>query len=460
MLLRQALHRRVEQVETAASDASFLASARDVLREPGSMLLLSGGDHPCAEHSILASEPLLVFTAHQRALSIHTSEGQRAWEGDPLEALDQLVASIEVGGDEGSGPMSGGLVGYLAYELKNQIERLPQTADDDLGLPDVRMVLHRRVLIHHRRSGVVESIVLDGSGLDVVEVPRAPSTPEADTAGLSSSFDREAYLDAVDAVRRHISAGDVYQVSLSQRFEAPTTGEPLDLLAQLHASNPAPYFAYLDGGDHVVLSTSMERFLWRRGDEVETRPIKGTRPRGGTPEEDEALQKDLASHPKDDAEISMIVDLLRNDLGRVCAPHTIRVAEHKRLESYANVHHLVSVVRGRLAPGTTAGELLRATFPSGSVTGCPKIRAMEVIDSLEPCVRGVYTGAIGYLGLGGELDLSVAIRTAILGRGVCAFSMGGGIVHDSRAPQEYQETLDKGRSFFELLGTISPDPGR
>ncbi len=199
----------------------------------------------------------------------------------------------------------------------------------------------------------------------------------------------------------------------------------------------------------------MERFLYRRGESIETRPIKGTRKRGATMEEDNALMAELCTDPKEDAELSMIVDLLRNDLGRICRPRSIRVAEHKRLESYQNVHHLVSIIRGELRSGTTCGDILRSTFPGGSITGCPKIRAMEIIDELEPCVRHVYTGSIGYLGWHANMDLNIAIRTVLACNGHCYFSVGGGIVYDSSEEAEYEETLHKGRTLFQLMERLN-----
>ena len=233
---------------------------------------------------------------------------------------------------------------------------------------------------------------------------------------LHSNFTREAYLRAVSRIREYIRQGDVYQVNLSQRFSFPFQGEAYRLFLRLFALNPAPFYAYVNGGDFVILSTSMERFLYRRGNYMETRPIKGTRKRGKTPAEECGLRRELGESPKDNAELSMIVDLLRNDLGRICDARTVEVQEHKRLEAYQNVYHLVSIVTGQVRPGCSHVEILQATFPGGSITGCPKIRAMEIIDELEPHVRHVYTGAIGYLGLHRNLDLNVAIRTAIISR--------------------------------------------
>jgi para-aminobenzoate synthetase component 1 len=247
-------------------------------------------------------------------------------------------------------------------------------------------------------------------------------------------------------------------VNLSQRFQFSLKGDPFQLWKSLFDLNPAPFYAYVNAGDHRILSTSMERFLFRKGGFIETRPIKGTRRRGHTRQEDEALIADLLNSPKDDAELSMIVDLLRNDLGRICSPGTVRVPEHKRLETYRNVHHLVSIVTGALRPGTSPGEIIRAAFPGGSITGCPKIRSMEIIDELEPNVRHVYTGAIGYIGWHGNLDLNVAIRTIIAKDEKCYFSVGGGIVYDSVEEDEYQETLHKGRTVLELIASLESKP--
>ncbi|HWO14516.1 MAG TPA: bifunctional anthranilate synthase component I family protein/class IV aminotransferase, partial [Polyangiaceae bacterium] len=225
----------------------------------------------------------------------------------------------------------------------------------------------------------------------------------------------------------------------------------------MYAANPAPFFAYINAGNHHIVSTSPERFIQLRHGSVETRPIKGTRPRGKTPAEDEALRRELQESPKDDAELSMIVDLLRNDIGKVCRAGSVRVLEHKRLEAYKNVYHLVSIVAGELDPGMGAVDLLRATFPGGSITGCPKIRAMEVIDELEPVRRHLYTGSIGYVGFDGTMDLSVAIRTATFTGGRVVFSVGGGIVFDSDPASEFEETLHKGRTLMNALDASSAE---
>ncbi|MBW2195839.1 MAG: anthranilate synthase component I family protein, partial [Deltaproteobacteria bacterium] len=217
-------------------------------------------------------------------------------------------------------------------------------------------------------------------------------------------------MDAIKRIKKYIVSGHVYQVNMSQRFEMGFAGDPFRLFKRLYKSNPAPFFAYINAGDHQVLSTSPERFIFQQGRRVETRPIKGTRPRGKTLAEDSALRFELEQSKKDDAELSMIVDLLRNDMGKVCKPGSVRVVEHKRTEAYQNVYHLVSVVEGILNCKHDAVDLIMATFPGGSITGCPKVRAMEIIDELEPKRRHIYTGAIGYVSFHDTMDLSIAIR--------------------------------------------------
>ena len=426
---------------------------------PYAMLLLSGGNLDCATHSLMGWDPFVVLRS--KGSTIHLSRGTESstWEGNPFEALDDLLGALEISGPSPLAPFAAGGLGFLAYDLKNHLERLPATARDDLGLPEMVFAFPMRLVVHDRRFGrfwSVEIIWEDSRGR-VLESssglsPSAPQEPEEFRVGrLQSNFAREAYLEAVSRIKEYIRNGDVYQVNLSQRFSFPLAGDPYALFRRLFALNPAPFYAYLNCRDFVIFSTSMERFLLRREEYLETRPIKGTRPRGRTPEEDEVQRRELMESLKDDAELSMIVDLLRNDLGKVCRGRTVRVKEHKRLEAYQNVYHLVSIVTGELKDGTSHGDILRATFPGGSITGCPKIRAMEIIDELEPQVRHVYTGAIGYLGLHRNLDLNVAIRTAIVANGWGHFSVGGGVVFDSDEAAEYEETLHKGRTLFRLI---------
>ncbi len=442
-----------------AQDLADLFGA--IHRRPYAMLLLSGGELDCAGYSLMGWDPFLVLQAKGSQISLARPGASQVCQGNPFTVLEDALAALELPGETPLKPLAAGGLGFLAYDLKNHLETLPQRAADDLQLPDLVMAFPRRLVVHDRRGGQFREVRViheDAQGRRSGEASEAvPWGGAAEPLGpyqvgrLTSNFSREAYLAAIRRIRDYIRRGDVYQVNLAQRFSFPFAGEAYTLFRRLFQLNPAPFFAFLNCGDFRVLSTSMERFLCRRGDYLETRPIKGTRPRGATAEEDAILRRELEESPKDDAELSMIVDLLRNDLGKVCEPKSVRVAEHKRLEAYQNVYHLVSIITGRVRPGVGAADILRATFPGGSITGCPKIRAMEIIDELEPGVRQVYCGAIGYLGLHRNLDLNVAIRTAIIAGGQAHFAVGGGIVYDSREQDEYDETLHKGRTLFRLI---------
>lgn len=454
----------------AMTDDAFLRICTSLSAAPFSVLLLSGG-LPGTGHenrfSIAAWDPFATLCSKNARCRWRTATEDLTIETNALTLLDDVFSrfSPETGELPGPFPFVGGALGYLAYDLKNSIETLPHTAIDDLDLPDLLLSWPRKILLHDRQACSLHGVTVHYEGDPLPadsaawpEGPREHPPSTLKTGPLLSNFTRAAYLQAVARARHYIREGDIYQVNLSQRFTFPFEGDPFQLWRALYCMNPAPFYAFVNAGDHQVLSTSMERFLFRRGRSIETRPIKGTRKRGATPAEDEALREELCSDPKEDAELSMIVDLLRNDLGRVCKPRTISVAEHKRLESYENVHHLVSIVRGELNPGVTYGEMLRSTFPGGSITGCPKIRAMEIIDELEPCVRHIYTGSIGYLGWHDNMDLNIAIRTVLAHRGNCYFSVGGGIVFDSLEEAEYEETLHKGRTLFQLMERLERGP--
>jgi len=455
-------HKRL--ADQVATDSELLQYAQRIVPQPYSAVLLSGGPLQSGNenrYSLAAWDPFLLFQSKGRSCTIRTATGEVSFVNDPLQVMDQLAASFQPDFEMVVPPFCGGAIGYFAYDLKNMLERLPQTAEDDLNLPDIFLFWPKRVLIFDRALKRLDLLSfefgVDGGRhqTDPFFGPKGTGTSGPFRLGaLASNFSHSEYLRAVGRVRQYIREGDVYQVNLSQRYRFPFVGDSFKLWRSLFELNPAPFYAYLQAGNHQVLSTSMERFLFRRGSYIETRPIKGTRKRGKDPKEDEALSRELLESVKDDAELSMIVDLLRNDLGRVCLPRTIRVAEHKRLESYQNVHHLVSIVIGRLSENVTYGDLLRATFPGGSITGCPKIRSMEIIDELEPNVRHIYTGAIGYLGWHENMDLNIAIRTALIKNETCYFSVGGGIVYDSDEEDEYQETLHKGRTLFQVIEKI------
>ncbi|ROR01500.1 aminodeoxychorismate synthase component I [Desulfosoma caldarium] len=453
---------RLSKVFRRETDASFLEKVAPLMRTSYGAVFLSGTELDCARHSLAFWNPLFILRSKGLQVSLTTAHGTVTEGLHPLEALDRLLEATRPSVPLLVEPFSGGLVGYLSYELKNVLEVLPQTATDDLNLPESLFFLPKDIMVFDRLTGETVHMTLETKGLTPVapsptqEVLERSST-SAQSGNLRSDFSREAYMDAVATIRRYIRNGDVYQVNLSQRFSASFGGNPWFLWTRLFYQNPAPFYAYLHLPGHHILSTSMERFVCRRGDTIETRPIKGTRPRGATAYEDRAMREDLLTNPKDDAELSMIVDLLRNDLGRVCQPRSIVVAEHKRLEGYANVWHLVSVITGKLNPGVSPGQIFRATFPGGSITGCPKIRAMEIIDELEHHVRHVYTGSIGYVGWHDTMDMNIAIRTAILKDDRLYFSVGGGVVYDSDESAEYEETLHKGRTLFQVIERLQEE---
>ena len=453
-----------EQVATAplSLSGSFVDLVSRFADEPGTVALLSGGGHDSARYHILGIRPWLVLREQDGTVTAETADGSGSMAMDPFDALEVACKRYALAGSEEYAPLSSGLLGYLAYDLKDVLEVLPRTSRDDLHLPRLYMAAPSILVVHDRRDGSTRAHVPVRNGAadakrilsdfqQELSKPAPVRDASAKAGTLVSGLSRDEYMRAVDAIRDYIARGHVYQVNMSQRFETGFEGDAFSLFAGLYAINPAPFFAYLNAGDHRIVSTSPERFVELRGNKVETRPIKGTRPRGKTPEDDMAFRRDLETSFKDDSELSMIVDLLRNDIGKVCAAGTVRVVEHKRVEAYENVYHLVSIVEGELDAGKSAVDLVRASFPGGSITGCPKIRAMEVIDELEPVRRHLYTGSIGYFGFHGTMDLSIAIRTATISGGRLVYSVGGGVVYDSNPADEYEETLHKGRTISNAL---------
>ena len=458
-------------------------------------LLDSASDHEhLGRYSFLTADP---FTAvrSKGQLTQQLVDGKWIRVGaDPLTHVRTLLAPLAAEPVAGLPPFHGGAAGYVGYDWGMMLESVPRPHYDDLEVPDVQLGLYDWVIAWDHASGeawIISSgipargaaqerraaerlkfvknrlaIGRDAGGLPerlrrfVAEGgprrPAAPSYPVPDLPGVRSNFTRAGYLDAVARVIEYVFAGDIFQANLSQRLEAPLVGTPLELYDRLRRRNPAPFSAYLECGDLVVASSSPERFLRvEPGGAVETRPIKGTRPRGVGPEHDAALARALVESDKDRAENVMIVDLLRNDLSRVCRPGSVRVPELFTIEHYATVHHLVSTVVGELAPEQGPLDLVRAAFPGGSITGAPKVRAMQIIAELEPTQRAVYCGSIGYLSVTGALDTSIVIRTCLVRGGNVYAQVGGGIVADSDPEQEYVETLDKARG---LVAALVPSP--
>jgi len=464
---------------------------------PFSFLLDSGMDpRRLGRYSFLGCDPFLVLSSRGRNVRVDCGDRILDFDADPLDCLRDLLRRYHLTGRPGLPPFFGGAVGYLAYDLGRLLEVLPRWAEDDLGLPELYLGFYDAVVaIDHlqNRSFIistglpeVEPALSRRRALDRLEelkdlvtgpvsrltelysdglqgdgpMRSAANRVSSVRGSLKSNFTPEEYCGAVTRAKEYIAAGDIYQVNLSQRFTADLTVPPVQLYRRLREINPAPFASYLDFGELQVVSASPERFLKLGGRQVETRPIKGTRPRGADPAADWLNREALWNSEKDRAELLMIIDLERNDLGRVCQIGSVKVPELYTLESYATVHHLVSTVTGVLPPDRDVVDLLKAAFPGGSITGAPKIRAMEIIEELEPVRRGIYTGSIGYIGFNGDADLNIVIRTLIAHRDRVYLQVGGGIVADSVPEQEYQETLDKGRALFDALMSAGQSPGR
>ena len=427
---------------------------------PWAVFLDSGLHHLTqSRYDVIAAEPHTTLVTRGKLTEIR-NDGVELSREDPLTLLRQHLDC-----DPGSTcdlPFSGGAIGYFSYDLARRLGRVPAFAADDDRMPEMAIGIYDwAVVVDHleRRSWLV------GQGRDsetdwkwdalvarfsAATVERA-RVPFRITAPLVSNLSHEAYAAAFRRVHDYIHAGDCYQINLAQRFAAPAAGDPWLAYQALRIINPAPYSAFLNTPHGTVMSASPERFLKLARGHVETKPIKGTRPRAGHPRRDAELAEALRSSAKDRAENVMIVDLLRNDLSKNCELGSVKVPKLFEVESFATVHHLVSTVTGRLRQGRDALDLLRGCFPGGSITGAPKLRAMQIIEELEPHRRGVYCGAIGYLGHDGNMDTNIAIRTLVYSGGAIRFWAGGGIVADSRLEDEYQETFDKAAAMLRLL---------
>lgn len=461
----------VEEISTPLTSPQIFSLFKD---HPYSFFLDSGMDPArLGRYSFIGSKPFLILKSRGNEILLLKEGGKEVRYGNPFDVVGELLSTYALDSCPLDIPFAGGAVGYFSYDLCHFIERLPTTAVDDLQLPECYLAFYDAAIAIDHLYGKTYLIATGLPELndekrlkkaretlaylrdilsDISKVHEEAALEFVDEGTmLRSNFTHEEYLRAVAMAREYICAGDIFQVNLSQRFEADLNIPPYELYQRLRQINPAPFASYFNFDDVCIVGASPERFLKVRGDWVETRPVKGTRPRGKTEAEDKALAQELLSSVKDRAENIMIVDLERNDIGRVCRYGTVRVTELAILETFPTVFHLTSTVVGRLAPGKRRVDLLKATFPGGSITGAPKVRAMEIIDELEPTRRSVYTGSIGYLSFDGEMDLDIVIRTILVKSGRAYFQVGGGIVYDSEPEAEYQETLDKGKALVQAL---------
>jgi anthranilate synthase component 1 len=393
---------------------------------------------------------------------------------DPLAAVRTMARRLRSPRVDGLPPLTGGLVGYLGYDVVRRLERLPQTSTDDLGMPELAMMLvtDLAVLDHTDGSILLIANALRGGGgyedavarLDAMAADLTKAVPPgvavlgtADAPPVQSNLKPGAFEDGVERIREHIRAGDAFQVVLAQRFELATDVEALDLYRVLRATNPSPYMYLLRFAGREspfdVVGSSPEALVTVTGASAVVHPPAGTRPRGATPEEDVRLAEGLLADPKERAEHVMLVDLARNDLGRVCVPGTVEVPDFMRVEHYSHVMHLVSTVTGTVVPEHDALDVFDATFPAGTVSGAPKPRAMEIIESLEPTRRALYAGTVGYVDASGDMDMAIAIRTAVLHQGRAYVQAGAGIVADSDAATEEAETRHKARAVLSAIAS-------
>jgi para-aminobenzoate synthetase component 1 len=426
-------------------------------------------------YSFIGRDPFLVMKSRGSEITLICQGKQKVEQGNPFDVLGRLLEKYRIKDFQAPVPFIGGAIGYLSYDLCHFIERLPSTAVDDLNLPESCFAFFDTILAFdnlENRAYIIstgfpelqENRRLKRARLRLMEMKNRLNSKPVDIAEFCTPVDNEnlevvlkpnlsyeAYIKAVKKARDYIIAGDIYQVNFTQRFETDLTVHPYLLYQRLRQINPAPFASYLNFDEITVISASPERFLRVDGDRVETRPIKGTNPRGKDAVEDARLAQELTWSIKDQAENVMIVDLERNDLGRVCQYGSIKVTELAIIETFPTVFHLTSTVIGKLRPNISRIDLLKATFPGGSITGAPKVRSMEIIDELEPTRRNAYTGAIGYLSFGSNLDLNIVIRTFLIKNRRAYFQVGGGIVYDSNPEAEYQESLDKAKTLIQAL---------
>lgn len=431
-----------------------------------SFLLESNIDHAgLGRYSFIGWDPFALIKSKGNNITIKLEDKIINQTGNPFDYLEELLVKYKKEYSE-EFPFTGGAVGYFGYDLCHHIEVLPKTVVDDVNIPDMHFGFYDGVLIidHLKEKTFVAAhgIIKDcNEVINEIEQKITNSKynenenlngyPVTENTRFSSNLSEDEYNYALDKVHEYIKQGDIYQMNMTQRFEAELKTTPDKLYQILRQINPAPFSSYIPIEEAVIVSSSPERYLRLTGDSIETRPIKGTLPRGKTPEEDEINKIALSNSEKDKAELLMIVDLERNDLGRVAKTGSVKVTELYKIETYETVFHLVSTVIAQLKKECTPIDLVKASFPGGSITGAPKIRAMEIIDELEPTARNLYTGSIGYIGFNGDMDLNIVIRTIVCKDNKAYFQAGGGIVWDSDNKLEYEESFHKARALMKSI---------
>ncbi|MDT3700062.1 MAG: anthranilate synthase component I [Thermincola sp.] len=431
---------------------------------------VEGGEN-LARYSFIGLEPFVRYQCRNGHGIIEDSSGIKEVDGDPLSTLQGIMDNYQAPKIDGLPRFYGGAVGYFGYDLIKYVEEIPEAAADDLDLPDCHFILTRLVLIFDHVKHKVKIVVNTEPGgepakvyedamkrINAVKKLVQQSQTSVNTGGNAvvntkfiSNMTKEEFMAKVEKAKEYIRAGDIFQVVLSQRLTMPLNGDPFDIYRNLRTVNPAPYLYYLNFGGTVIIGSSPEMLIRVEDGMVQTCPIAGTRPRGQNKEEDRKLEKELLADEKETAEHLMLVDLGRNDVGRVSEFGSVEVKDFMQIERYSHVMHIVSNVFGRLKKSCTAYDALKACFPAGTVSGAPKVRAMEIIEELEPTRRGVYAGAIGYFGFTGNMDTCITIRTILVHNGKTYVQAGAGIVADSDPEKEYDETINKAKALLETL---------
>lgn len=412
-------------------------------------------------YSFIGANPYKEVIGEGQEVTIHRDGETQVKTERPLEVVKEEIPQVSL---DLPFPFYGGAIGYIGYDAIREYEAIEERLEDEINMPDVHLMFYQEVVVFDHKQQTVTLVVLEGESkrteaeiekkLDGLEQEVRSGTEEASSEleplSFSAAIDREDFMARVKQAKQRIIDGDIFQVVLSQRMVADFPVDPFSFYRKLRVANPSPYMFYVDFSDYIVLGASPESLIKVSDQTVVTNPIAGTRPRGKTPEEDEAYAEDLLSDEKERAEHKMLVDLSRNDLGRIAEVGSVSVDTYMEVERYQHVMHIVSEVSGKLAEGMTGLDALITTLPAGTVSGAPKIRAMQIVNELEDTLRGVYSGSIGYINMNGDLDLALAIRTMIVKEKKAYVQAGAGIVYDSDPASEYQETLNKAKSLLEV----------
>jgi para-aminobenzoate synthetase component I len=414
-------------------------------------------------YNIAAFGPETIFIGKNNKLTIHEKEGKIEQHGNPLHLLKKYLSQYQLERVEGLPDFQGGLIGYISYDYARYIEKLPQISTDDLEMPEIYFFLFREWFIFDHEEGKLWIMQVQEKELENIEIlnqwkakwigplikiEQESVNPDTDTNELQVSMSDEQFMKAVESIQEYIAQGDIFQVNLSVRQSKPISIPAVNVYDQLRQFNPSPYMSYLHTPDFQVVGGSPELLVKKHGKEVSTRPIAGTRSRGRDEEEDNRLAKELIENEKERAEHVMLVDLERNDLGRVCEYGTVEVNEFMVIEKYSHVMHIVSNVRGVIREDQSSFELIDAAFPGGTITGAPKVRTMEIIEELEPVQRGIYTGSMGWIGFNDDMEINIVIRTMLVKDGQAFVQAGAGIVIDSNPKHEYKESLKKAMALW------------